>query len=149
MRSGWVSYRVHNEDVLLPAGYTLRFGPSSATTPLRPDASPAFVDAVRQLEQALTITGPDSPEAASASDAVAAAALDADAFTLLSLLSRHRRLATHALYPRLARALRVENTSDTHRTAWAQGDLQAVNAWWHEYPSQPKQWWTHWADALP
>ncbi|RNF85127.1 hypothetical protein EER27_04930 [Lysobacter psychrotolerans] len=159
VRSGWVAYRVGSKDVLVPAGFGMRFDARGPATPLRPNATRAFTTSVRDLENALTradtsdgdmqdidVTAADIRAAA---DRVAANAADTDAYTLLSLLTVHPDLAGTALYPRLARALRIARTDRTHRAGWIAGDQRAINQWWEKYPTQPKRWWTHWADALP
>lgn len=147
VRSGWVAYRVGPHEALVPAGYAMHFNAHRLSTPTRPEADAAFVAAVQALER--TLVEPEFATFAtrSASDAVASAARDADAFTLLSLLSQHPTLAEGALYPRLGSALKVKSDA-THRAAWAAGDTHAIDAWWGRLPTQPKQWWRHWSDVF-
>lgn len=148
VRSGWVEYRVARRDVLLPAGYELRFDDSHPAAPLRPDASPAFAAAVLSLQSRLDAG--ESVEAMRAdADRIAALARSTDAYSLLYLLSQRHALADTALYARLAQALGVTADDTAHRAAWARGDIAAINRWWDEYPTQPKRWWANWADALP
>lgn len=146
VRSGWVAYRLGARDVLLPSGFAMDFDAQRASTPLRPDAAPAFVQAVRELERQFEAADP--LPAAELADRVAAVATDADAFTLLSLLTSHPSLARGALYPRLARTLGVA-VGPAHRAAWLAGEPSAIDAWWQRMPTQPKQWWWNWSDALP
>lgn len=148
VRSGWVAYRLGAQEVLLPSGFAMEFDARRASTPLRPEAPPAFVQAVRELERALEATA-DPLAAREPAGRVAAAAADTDAFTLLSLLTRHPALADGPLYARLARALGVSADDSAHRAAWAAGDQAAVGAWWRRMPTQPKHWWSNWSDALP
>lgn len=145
VRSGWVAYRVGAEDVLVPAGYAMHFSAEHPATPLRPQAATAFATAVQALDAALLRA--DAQAADAAAQIAADSAQDADAFTLLSLLSRHPGLAHGALYPRLAQALNA-TAEPGHRAAWASGETAAVQAWWERLPTQPKRWWTHWRDAL-
>jgi hypothetical protein len=148
VRSGWISYRVGNEDILVPKGYALSFVNQKAGTPLRPDAPASLRTAVHALETALSSKTVRSVELYDATERVADAARDQDAFTLLSLLTRWPSLARTPLYPRLATALRVQGDSTDHRSAWEEGDLEAIDMWWDKLPRQPKQWWTHWRDVL-
>jgi hypothetical protein len=148
VRSGWVAYRLGAQEVLLPSGFAMDFDARRAWTPLRPAAAPGFVHAVRELERILE-GAMDAHAAEDAAGRVASAATDADAFTLLSLLTRHPSLARGALYPRLARALSVAADDSAHRGAWLAGDASAIEAWWQRMPTQPKHWWSNWADALP
>jgi len=148
VRSGWVSYRVGTEDILVPEGYELSFSDGMAGTPLRPDAPEAFSSAVRELEAALLSANLRSGRLEDAAQRVVDATRDEDAFTLLSLLTRWPALARTGLYPRLSAALGVQGDSTDHRRAWEVGDLVAIDAWWDTLPRQPKQWWANWRDAL-
>jgi len=148
VRSGWVSYRVGTEDILVPEGYALSFSDGMAQTPLRPDAPEAFASAVRELERATGSGDAEGKAVELAAQRVASTARDRDAFTLLSLLSRQPRLARTALYPRLGTALGVQGDSTDHRRAWEVGDREAIDAWWDTLPRQPKQWWANWRDVL-
>lgn len=149
VRSGWIVFRLGAREVLLPAGFAMDFDAQRASTPLRTGAAPAFARAVTALDHALD--GDDAPaeRVAALSVEVAATAADADALTLLSLLTRQPTLARGALYPRLARALGVSGRDVAHRAAWARGEQTAIDAWWRRMPTQPKHWWSNWADALP
>jgi hypothetical protein len=148
VHSGWIAYRVGRQDLLLPAGYAADFSHERVLTPLRPAADPAFVATVRTLEHALaTDPGASGDATRAAADAVAAAASDSDAYTLLSVLTEHPRLADGALYPRLAAALGIDGDA-AHRAAWARGELPALNRWWRALPTQPKAWWANWRDAF-
>lgn len=148
VRSGWVAYRVAAHEVLVPAGFAMHFDAQRPSTPMRPEASPAFVRAVHTLERALLLGEPSLPAMQNAAAAVANAATDADAFTVLALLSRHPRLADTPLYPRLAQALHTKADDPTHRAAWAAGDSNAIDPWWERLPTSPKRWWANWADAF-
>lgn len=149
VHSGWIAYRVGAREVLLPSGFAMDFDAERASTPLRPEATPAFVQAVRELEHALDSADGSSATAELSAERVATEATDADAFTLLSLLTQSPSLANGTLYPRLARALGIVADDSAHRAAWAAGDQAAIAAWWRRMPTQPKQWWSNWADALP
>lgn len=149
VRSGWVAYRLGAEEILLPAGFAIDFAGGRATTPLRAEATAAFAQALREFERTLEAGDRAAAEVAASSARVAATADDADAFTLLSLLTRHPSLAQDALYPRLARALGVVADDTAHRAAWTAGDQAAIDAWWRRIPRQPKHWWWNWSDALP
>lgn len=148
VRSGWIEYRVARRDVLLPAGYELRFEDSRPAAPLRPDASPAFAAAMLSLQSRLDASE-SAKEMRADADRVAALARSTDAYSLLYLLSQRPALADSALYPRLAQALGVPANDAGHRAAWARGDAAAMNRWWNKYPTQPKRWWANWADVLP
>lgn len=148
VRSGWVAYRVAAQEVLVPAGYAVRFDRQGAATPLRADADAGFEHTVLGLEHALASTDASPRAVLAAADAVAHTATDADAFTLLTLLSDHPRLAQGELYPRLARALGASDADAEHRAAWIAGRRHAVDAWWAHLPTQPKNWWAHWTDAF-
>jgi hypothetical protein len=148
VRSGWVSYRVGDEDVLVPEHFGLSFNGAHAHTPLRPDAPVALARAVDALESVIARDGAGSKSAQRAATRVAASARDRDAFSMLSLLSRWPALASTPLYPRLGAALGVRAIEPGHRQAWEAGDQNAIDAWWQKIPSQPKRWWTHWNDVL-
>lgn len=139
--SGWIAWRLGDEDRLLPAGYRFDFGPEAVGIALRPDAPAALRTALRDLAAS---TGAARLTLA---DRVAHAARDVDAYTLLDLLTREPALADTALYPRLAAALGVAAEDAAHRAAWARGDVAAINAWWAQWPVPPKAWWRHWRDA--
>lgn len=148
VRSGWVSYRVGIDDILVPEGYELNFAGGRAQTPLRTDAPEDFVRAVHALETAVAADSSISPAVGDAARLVAETARDQDAFTLLSMLTRWPLLARTTLYPRLGAALGVRGDSAGHRRAWEAGDQDAINAWWKKIPRQPKHWWVNWTDAL-
>lgn len=148
VRSGWVSYRIGTDDILVPEGYALRFTDGRARTPLRTDAPADFARAVHALETAIASDSSISPAIEDTARHVAEAARDRDAFTLLSMLTRWPLLARTMLYPRLGAALGERGDSADHRQAWEAGDPDAINAWWRKMPRQPKQWWANWTDAL-
>ncbi len=148
VRSGWVSYRVGRDDILVPENYGLNFVGTHAQTPMRSDASIAFTDAIGALEQAIATGGARSRSTRVAAAAVSHSARDVDGFSLLSLLSRWPVLANTALYPRLGMALGVDTQDPGHRLAWEAGDQEAIDAWWKQIPSQPKRWWGNWMDLL-
>lgn len=148
VRSGWIAHRVGTQEVLVPAGYGLRFHTGHADTPMHAEASVVFAAAVAALGHALGQSGAESAPALAAAVRVAEAAADSDSFTLLHLLSQHPRLADGPLYPRLAAALAAPADDPGHRAAWAAGDADAINRWWHRLPVQPKAWWRNWADAF-
>lgn len=147
VRSGWVSYRVGSEDILVPQGYALGFTADQVQTPLASGATRELAQAVENLESAVR-ADPQTPNIEVLAEAVAAAARDEDAFTLLSLLSRWPHLAATGLYPRLGKALDTGVADAQHRRAWTSGDAQAIDAWWQKLPRHPKQWWVNWRDAL-
>ncbi len=149
VRSGWISYRVGDDDILVAEGHTLEFADGVAGTPMRNDAPATLVDAVRVLQAALRPdrTG-DAAAIAQAAGRVAEGARDADAFTLLSLLTRWPGLAGTDLYPRVAAALGQPADVQAHRSAWEANDRQAMNLWWNTLPRQPKHWWGGWKDLL-
>lgn len=145
--SGWVQQHLGGKEQLVPAGHALSFSADAASTPLRSDAPEALRTALAALDHAMQRrAAADEIDALAA--AVAHAARDSDQYTLMSLLLRDPELAASALYPRLARALRVSADDAAHRSDWIQGDYAAVEIWWQRLPSQPKRWWTHWRDAF-
>jgi hypothetical protein len=148
VRSGWIAYRIGAYDVLVPAGYEMKFNAQRPFIPIRPNSNPDFVKSVHQLELVLTKSGASSIAALSASAVVAETAQDADAFTLLSLLTQYPPLAKGELYPRLAIALDVSVNNATHRAAWGAGNMHAMSSWWDAYPTQPKNWLANWTDLL-
>ncbi|MGB4857932.1 MAG: hypothetical protein WBP11_01255 [Dokdonella sp.] len=148
VRNGWITYRVASQEVLVPAGYAVRFDARDFSTPLRPGATPAFANAVQSLELMIAEDGPDADTIRTMSESVARFASDSDAYTLLSLLSRQPRLATSSIYTRLAAALSVPANDTEHRRAWTEGSPDAINAWWKKLPVQPKQWLANWTDLF-
>ncbi|NZA26217.1 hypothetical protein H0E84_07440 [Luteimonas sp. SJ-92] len=148
VHSGWISYRHGADDILVAEGHVLAFAGDMAGTPMRHDAPAALVAAVRALEAALRDDAGNAVLVERAARRVADIARDADAFTLLSLLTRRPALARTALYARLAAAIDQPVDAHAHRAAWAAGDRQAMNLWWDTLPRQPKQWWGGWKDLL-
>lgn len=148
VRSGWVAYKISAYEVLVPAGYELKFNVERPFTPMRLNTNPDFAKAVQQLEQALANSGSASIKALIAADVVAETAQNKDAFTLLSLLTQFPQLAKGALYPRLALALGAPVNDEAHRAAWAAGNIHAINSWWDVYPTQPKNWLANWTDLI-
>lgn len=145
--SGWVQQHLGGKEQLVPAGHALSFSAHAASTPLRTDAPEALRSALAALDEAMQ-RGADAEGIDALAAAVAQAARDSDQYTLMSLLLRDPALATSALYPRLADALRMPADDAAHRSDWIQGDYAAVEIWWQRLPSQPKRWWTHWRDAF-
>lgn len=145
VRSGWVSYRLADEDILVPAGYQLTYRDGQARSPMRPRASPDLIRATARLDAALA-RGANEEEVDALSAQAAGAMTKDDAFTALSLLTRFPKLARTELYPALAQALGTQ-PSLAHRQAWSRGSQQAMDAWWQKMPVQPKAWWRNWRDA--
>ncbi len=148
VRSGWIAYRIARQELLVPAGYALRFDHERAYTPLRPAAQPAFAKAVRDLDRRLHDAGGASAAALTASATVATLATDADGFTLLSLLTRYPALARGPLYARLAHSLGTDAHDSGHRAAWIVGNRRSIDLWWALLPVHPKSWWRNWTDWL-
>lgn len=148
VRSGWVSYRIGADDILVPEGHVLGFTEGRARTPLRTDAPAELARAVLALEGVIAAEGSRSSAIEDAAQRVAVAARDQDAFTLLSMLTRWPFLARTALYPRLGAALDLKSGNGEHRHAWETGDQHAMDVWWKKMPRQPKQWWRKWKDGL-
>ncbi len=148
VRSGWVSYRIGNEDVLVPEGHGVEFANGIVSTPMRPGASREFADALKKLDLAMRPGSVDAGQVDRLADEVARRAADADAFSLLSLLTRRTGLAGTGIYPRLARALHVAGLRPEHREAWAAGNKEAINEWWDLMPRQPKTWLRNWSDMF-
>jgi len=146
VRSGWVAYEVAEQEVLVPAGFAMRFDAARPYTPMRPQASAVFARAVQAMDRVLIESGPDSAAALQASATVAAASDDADGYSLLSLLTRYPVLAKGELYPRLAASLKAGKLDDAHRAAWLVGDQETIDSWWQLLPRHPKSWWRNWKD---
>ena len=144
--SGWILHSAGAVDVLVPQHYTLRFTAGQADTPLHHAATPALRSAVQAMDRRHQQGLAADPRLA---QAVADAATDADAYSLLALLTREPALAAGPLYPRLAQALGQDAGDAQHRAAWTAGSVHAINAWWDVLPRPPKQWWRYWRDALP
>lgn len=148
VRSGWIVYRIGGHEQLVPAGHVLRFDAERPGTPLREDAPKAVRELVGRFDQLLGVASPESEAVHEVAEALAGQARDADAFTLLSMLSRRPDLAAGPLYPRLAAALGVPVDDADHRQRWAAGEVAPRVAWWARLPTQPKQWWRNWRDVL-
>lgn len=148
VRSGWIDYEVGSHQVLVPAGFAINFSADRPFTPMRPKATREFAMAVQKLEHSMTESGSTSTATLAASRLVAEAAQDGDGFTLLSLLTQYPQLANGDMYPRLAIALKAAGNDQGHRAAWVAGNTHAMNSWWDLYPTQPKNWWVNWTDAL-
>lgn len=147
VRSGWIAWRSGAHERLVPEGFGLSFAAGRTTTPLRADAPHALVDAIEAIDAALATDATPSVDLEARARVLADAASDADAITLLSLLTEQPSLASGPLYDRLARAWGI--TPDAiHRRAWIVGDRAAIDVWWAKLPRPPKRWWLHWRDAL-
>jgi ferric-dicitrate binding protein FerR (iron transport regulator) len=149
--SGWISYRIGSDDLLVPAHYVLPFNARGALSPRRFDAPSALVSALHVLDRYLleAAHAADITVAAdisAAANALAAISRTEDSFMLLSLLTRYPALANTDLYPQFARLQRL-NITESHRAAWLRADLQAMNLWWESLPAQPKHWWLNWRDG--
>lgn len=145
VRNGWVMHAAGGRETLVPAGHAIVFDDNHAGIPRRGDIPAALDAAIDRVDRAMS-TG---ARAVDAEQAIAAQATHADAFALLSLLTRYPELADGPLYPRLARLLDVPADDTQHRTAWRAGSIHAIEAWWDRIPRPPKQWWRNWRDALP
>ncbi len=145
VRTGWISYAIGSQQVLVPAGYQMRFEADRAYTPLRPEADKSFREAVAALDESLHRAGPQASAVDRLATNMAERASDDDGFTLLSVLSRYPQLARTALYPRLMRSQKLA-ASEQHRKDWIAGDIDAINQGWSQLPRQPKAWWWNWAD---
>lgn len=144
--SGWVAYEHGAREVLVPAGHRLAFDRAGSGTPVSDRASPQLRDAIRALDTALRAGDEQAIERLAAM--VAASASDRDFHSLLSLLTRHPRLAGTPLYPRLSRVLGRDSDGPLHRPHWARGDAAAIDLWWERVPMPPKQWLVNWRDAF-
>lgn len=148
VRSGWIVYQIGAHERLVPAGHVLTFDNSRPDTPLREDAPPSVRDLVGRFDAFQKAADPDTEALKVVAEALAIAARDAVAFTLLSILSQRPELAAGSLYPRLAAALGVSADDDRHRQRWIAGEAEPQSAWWKKLPTQPKQWWRNWRDLL-
>jgi hypothetical protein len=144
--SGWVAYHRSGIEMLVPAGYASRFSETGVGTPVRADASNELRRAAEVLDTLLERAA-DDREIQAAADALANAARDDDHFTLLSLLTRHRQLASGSIYARLQTSLTGGTIDEGHRARWLRGDSAAIDEWWRRLPRQPKTWWLNWRDA--
>lgn len=141
--SGWVLLS-GPRDSLVPAGARAdidgRRGPGTAH---RQGAAPALRVALARIDAVDGAVDPAGLEVA----AVIAAASDADALSLVSLLSRYPNLAEGPLLSRAQTALPKSAPVDVGRLR--AGDLGALNALWDALPyPRAKSWWLHWRDAL-
>lgn len=143
VQSGWVLLS-GPRDSLVPAGARAEIdairGPG---TPHRNDASPALRAALAAIDAAEGRVAAAGPEVAG----VLAAATDADALSLVALLSRYPTLADGPLLPRAAAALPQAPTIDRDRLR--RGDRTALDPLWDALPyPRAKFWWLHWRDAF-
>ncbi len=146
VHSGWIVYRAGRDETLVPEHYTIGFRSDGIDTPLHVAATPALRNAVQAMDARFRL---GQPADAALAQAVADAATDNDAYTLLVLLTREPALASGPLYSRLAEAFGLDGSNARHRAAWAGGNRHAIDAWWDALPRPPKQWWRYWRDALP
>ncbi len=148
VNSGWIVYRIGEHERLVPAGHGLSFDAIRPGTPLRDDAPPALRDLLKRFDALNHAGEADRRALDKLADALAMSARDADAFTLLSVLSQRPELAAGPIYPRLAAALGVSANDVAHRQGWIAGKSEPRNAWWALLPTQPKQWWRNWRDLF-
>jgi hypothetical protein len=145
--NGWVMYVRGANETLVPENYELTFDTDVIATPVRLNADRSFRDLATQLDSQFIQGAPDTARVDALAASIAAAATQADAFTLLSFLTRHPQLASTPLYERLASAFGI-SLDEAHRSRWLRNDTEAKNEWWSRLPKQPKRWWLHWSDAL-
>lgn len=143
VQSGWVLLSGPHES-LVPAGARADIDPDRGPgTPYRQQAAAALRAALARIDAAQGRVEPDGPEVA----AVLNAASDADALSLVALLSRYPALAAGPLLPRAARALPQAAAVDRERLR--RGDPTALNPLWDALPyPRAKSWWLHWRDAF-
>ncbi len=147
VRSGWIAWRGHAGERLVPAGHAVRIDGGRASTPLREAAAGGFRDAVDALDELLAADATDGGALDAAAGRVAATASDADRMTLLNLLLERPSLASGPLYVRAAAAFDMP-VDPAQRRALAAGDRTAADAWWARLPTQPKHWWMNWRDVF-
>nr|WP_282452956.1 FecR family protein [Lysobacter sp. CAU 1642] len=148
VRSGWIVMRLAGVEQTVPAGHVLHFDATRPGIPLRDEAPAPLGEVIGKLDAGLASGALTPAERGDLVAAILAGAEDADAFTLLSLLTRHPDLAAGPLYPRLAQALGGAQIEPAHRQRWVEGDAEAMHAWWRKLPVPPKQWWRYWRDGF-
>lgn len=144
--SGWVAYTAAGREVLVPAGYRVQFRDLEVDFPVRPGADPAFAAALTQLQVSLRHPSRALTTQANIIESLLRHSQNADAFSLLSILTQYPKLARSELFSRLAEQLQMP-TDAAHRRAWVAGDVQAIERGWQRLPAQPKAWWRNWRDA--
>ncbi|MCU0755455.1 MAG: hypothetical protein MUE46_10090 [Xanthomonadales bacterium] len=142
VQSGWVLLSGPHES-LVPAGAQADIDPVRGPgTPYRHVAAPALRTALARIDALQGGVAPSGPEVAAVLDA----ASDADALSLVALLSRYPTLAAGPLLPRTERALPQAAAVDRERLR--RGDPSALNPLWEALPyPRAKSWWLHWRDA--
>ena len=143
VRSGWVQFDNGIAETLVPAGaISIMTARGRPTTPIYEDAAPAFIGAVRSIEE----PGADRQPWM---DRLLQHARPRDVYTLLMLIERGlpqpeaERIAARA-------AQLVPPPPGVDPDAVARGDRRALSAWYGklELPS-PKEWMQNWRDGLP
>jgi hypothetical protein len=141
--SGWVLLS-GTRDTLVPAGARADIdagrGPGTAH---RQEAAPELRAALARIDAAEGAVAPAGAEVA----AVLTASTDADALSLVSLLSRYPTLAEGPLLARAQAALPQAPPVDLGRLR--AGDATALDGLWDALPyPRAKSWWLHWRDAF-
>lgn len=145
VRSGWVMVVAGVHEVLVPAGAQVALAAGGVpATPHDDQASAAFIDALRVADAQGAKLDPTGTEVRR----LLAAARREDAISLLSLLGRHRHLASGPLFDHLQ--AQWPGAGPVDRAAVSNGSATALEPWWRALPyPRAKQWWLHWRDALP
>ena len=141
--SGWVHLENDVGESLVPAGASsiMQAGALPAV-PVFDDASPGFVEAVREHER--------SPDDASAIDRLIALARTRDVFTLLHLVQRRSPTAAAARFAARAAEL-LPPPPGVDPAAIAAGDRTGLDRWMDEIdlPSPKGTWLWNWRDGFP
>jgi hypothetical protein len=143
VRSGWVQVDNGIDEALIPEGaVSIMTARSRPTTPIYEDAPPAFIGAVRTIEE----PGSDREPWMSR---LLEHARQRDVYTLLMLIERGLPQAEAARIAARAAQL-VPPPPHVDLDAVARGDRRALSAWYGQLdlPS-PKDWMQNWRDGLP
>lgn len=144
VQSGWVQLEDGAKEVLVPEGAQVFLASNGKVgTPHHAAASPAFLEALRRIDEAAENIPPDSPLL----QQLATEARTQDAITLITLLNHQPRWADSPIFPRLG--VLFPGSGVTREAVW-QRDPRALDAWWDALPyPRVKHWWWQWRDALP
>ena len=142
VRSGWVQLENGIEETLVPAGAMSEMRPGRAPgVPVFQDAAPAFLAAVRALEEG------QEADRASAMAAIVGLARPRDVLTLLMLVER-RTPGSNQIAARAAELWPPPD--DVTVNGVVRGDRDGLWRWRDTLPLPPvKGWIRNWRDALP
>ena len=139
VEAGWVSFAHAGRESFIPAGAACRMRPGYGPgTPYREQATPAFIQALRDF---------DFAGGGGALDIVLKEATKEDAFTLWHLLTRCQASQLTRVYDSLA--VLVPPPEGVTQAGIQRRDPQMLDRWWNQLGLGQTGWWREWERQWP